>query len=46
MRTIIIGDIRGCDKELRALLDQVRPGQEDRLIGNKGKAAIMLLSLS
>lgn len=32
MRTIIIGDIHGCDKALRALLDQVRPGQEDRLI--------------
>ena len=32
MRTIIIGDIHGCDRELRALLEKVRPQQEDRLI--------------
>ena len=32
MRTIIIGDIHGCDRELRALLDTVRPEEEDRLI--------------
>ena len=32
MRKIIIGDIHGCDRELRALLEKVRPGEEDRLI--------------
>ena len=32
MRTIIIGDIHGCNRELCALLDKVKPGQNDRLI--------------
>ena len=32
MRTIIIGDIHGCDRELRALLDRTQPGMEDRLV--------------
>ena len=32
MRTIIIGDIHGCDRELRALLDKAQPGEEDRLV--------------
>ena len=32
MRTIIIGDIHGCDRELKALLAKLRPGDGDRLI--------------
>ena len=32
MRTIIIGDIHGCDQKLHALLDKVQPVSEDRLI--------------
>ena len=32
MRSIIIGDIHGCDRELKELLEQVQPGEEDRLI--------------
>ena len=32
MRTIIIGDIHGCDQKLHALLDKAHPGAEDRLI--------------
>ena len=32
MRTIIIGDIHGCDQTLRALLDKIQPGNEDKLI--------------
>ncbi len=31
-RTIIIGDIHGCNREFCALLDQVSVGEEDRLI--------------
>ena len=32
MRSIIIGDIHGCDRELCALLEKVQPGKEDRII--------------
>lgn len=32
MKTIIIGDIHGCNQMLHALLDKVKPGPEDRLI--------------
>ena len=32
MRTIIIGDIHGCNQALSALLDKVKPEMEDRLI--------------
>ncbi len=32
MRTIIIGDIHGCNRELCALLDKVQPGDSDRVI--------------
>lgn len=32
MRRIIIGDVHGCDKALRALLEKLKPGEEDRLI--------------
>ena len=32
MRSIIIGDIHGCDRELCALLEKARPGKEDRII--------------
>ena len=32
MRSIIIGDIHGCNRELCALLEKVKPGPEDRLI--------------
>ena len=32
MKTIIIGDIHGCDQMLHALLDKVKLGPEDRLI--------------
>ena len=32
MRTIIIGDIHGCDKILHALLDKVQPGEDDKLV--------------
>lgn len=32
MKTIIIGDIHGCDQNLHALLDKTQPGSEDRLI--------------
>ena len=33
MRTIIIGDIHGCDKALRALLEKAAPDEkQDRLI--------------
>ena len=32
MRTIIIGDIHGCNQMLHALLDKIKPGSEDRLI--------------
>ena len=32
MRTIIIGDIHGCNRELCALLDKAKPENDDRLI--------------
>lgn len=32
MRTIIIGDIHGCNQKLSPLLDKVKPEMEDRLI--------------
>ena len=32
MKTIIIGDVHGCDTALRALLDKVKPGAEDTLV--------------
>ncbi len=32
MRRIVIGDIHGCNRALRNLLDRVRPGEEDQLI--------------
>ena len=32
MKTIIIGDIHGCDQKLNAMLDKIQPGSEDRLI--------------
>ena len=32
MRSIIIGDIHGCDRELCALLEKAQPGKEDRII--------------
>lgn len=32
MRTLVIGDIHGCSKALRTLLDAVKPGAEDVLI--------------
>ena len=32
MRTIIIGDIHGCDRTLHAMLDKIEIGEEDRLI--------------
>ena len=32
MRTIIIGDVHGCNKELCALLEKVNPGDDDQLI--------------
>lgn len=32
MRTIIIGDIHGCDQALRRMLEKTGPGEEDRLI--------------
>ena len=32
MRTIIIGDIHGCNKELCALLDKVKPEKDDQVI--------------
>ena len=32
MRKIIVGDIHGCNRELRALLEKVCPGEEGRLI--------------
>ena len=32
MRTIIIGDIHGCNKELCALLDKVHPEKDDQII--------------
>ncbi len=32
MRTIIIGDIHGCDKALHAILEKTQPGPDDRLI--------------
>ena len=32
MRNIVIGDIHGCNKELCALLDKVKPEKEDRII--------------
>ena len=32
MRTIIIGDIHGCDRAFHALLDKVQPGSEDTLV--------------
>ena len=32
MRSIIIGDIHGCCRELCALLEKVQPGKEDRII--------------
>ena len=32
MRTIIIGDIHGCDQMFHALLDKLKPGLEDRMI--------------
>lgn len=32
MRNIVIGDIHGCNKELCALLDKVKPEKEDRVI--------------
>ena len=32
MKTIVIGDVHGCDTALRALLDKVKPGTEDTLV--------------
>ena len=32
MRTIIIGDIHGCNQALRSILEKVQPGQEDWLV--------------
>lgn len=32
MRTIVIGDVHGCDTALRALLEKVKPGAEDTLV--------------
>ena len=32
MKTIIIGDIHGCNQKLHELLDKTQPGAEDRLI--------------
>ena len=32
MRIIIIGDIHGCDKTLKALVDKVKLGKEDKLV--------------
>ena len=32
MRTIIIGDVHGCNKALCALLEKIKPGEEDQLI--------------
>ena len=32
MRSVIIGDIHGCNKELCALLDKVKPEKEDQVI--------------
>ena len=32
MRNIIIGDVHGCNRALCALLEKVKPGDEDRLI--------------
>ncbi len=32
MRTIIVGDVHGCDRALRSLLEKVQPGQEDQLV--------------
>ena len=32
MRTIIIGDIHGCNRELCALMEKAQPGPEDRVI--------------
>ena len=32
MRTIIIADVHGCDKDLRSLLDKVRPTAEDTVV--------------
>ena len=32
MRSIIIGDIHGCNRELCTLMEKVKPGPEDRLI--------------
>ncbi len=32
MRTIIIGDIHGCNQALRTLLEKTKPGADDRLI--------------
>ena len=32
MKTIIIGDVHGCDKPLHALLDRIQPGAEDTLV--------------
>ena len=32
MRTILIGDVHGCDAALQTLLDRVRPARSDRLV--------------
>lgn len=32
MRSIIIGDIHGCDQKLHALIDKIKLSAEDRLI--------------
>ena len=51
MRTVIIGDIHGCDQKFHPLLDKTQPAAENRLIllgdlFDRGSESCKVLSMS